>query len=125
MEDGVVQVAVTDSHKTSPNGCTVARCMPRKSVEWRQPSAYIAAIDFGVSNCSVAYVVPGKINPHMLPLDDTMCRIPTTILFNNNGTLNSFGWQARTRYYNLDDGKRLEYAYFDHIKMDLQHDQVT
>ena len=141
MEDDVQLAAYKTSRKTS-NGCMVAQCVSRKcvslksvsrksvsrkSVECRQPSAYIAAINFSATNLSVAYILPGKIpghHLHMLPLQATKYHVPATILFNSDGTANSLGWQAFMQYYDLDEGERPLYAYFDKIIMDLQHKKV-
>ena len=117
---------MSDIRKTS-NGCKVAERVPRKDAGCRPPSNYIAAIDFGTTNCSVAYILPGDLGeqgPVMLPFDGTIYRVPTAILFNTDGTVDSFGIIARKAYRNLDDEERLECAYFEHIKMDLQHDEV-
>ena len=117
---------VGDTRKTS-NGCAVARRVPRKDAGCRQPSNNVAAIDFGTTNCSLAYILPGEMTehgPNMLPFDGTFYRVPTAILFRKDGTVKSFGVTARKTYCNLEDDERLECAYFEQIKMDLQHDEV-
>ena len=50
---------IGDVRKTS-NGCSVAERISRKEAGFRVPSNNIAAIDFGTTNCSVAYTVVGK-----------------------------------------------------------------
>ena len=117
---------VGDVRKTS-NGCQEARRVPRTESGFRVPSRNIAAIDFGTTNCSVAYTTVGSgpdEGPRRLPLNSTHCRVPTAILFKPDGTIDSFGYDARKEYLNLDDEDRLDYAYFEQIKMDLQHDEV-
>ena len=112
--------------KTS-NGCEVARRVPRRDARCRQPSSNIAAIDFGTANCSLAYIIAGEMTdngPNLLPLHGTVYRVPTAILFRNDGTVKAFGDTARKLYRNLDDEQRLEWAYFEQIKMDLQQDEV-
>ena len=92
------------------------------------PSNNIAAIDFGTTNCSVAYTVVGDSSekgPHLLPLNNTFYRVPTAILFASDGSVKAFGYDARTEYINLDDDERLQCAYFEQIKMNLQHDEVS
>ena len=49
---------------------------------------------------------------------------PAAILFDSDGTVDSFGYDARKEYFNLDDEDRLKYTYFEQIKMNLQHDEV-
>ena len=118
--------SVGDVRKTS-NGCEVARRVPRKESGFRIPSGNIAAIDFGTTNCSVAYTTVGsgpEEGPRRLPLNSTHCRVPTAILLKPDGTIDSFGYEARAEYLNLDDQDRLEYAFFEQIKMSLQHDEV-
>ena len=117
---------ISDIKKVSSNGCTVAKCIPRGDTCCRQTSSYIAAIDFGTTNCSVAYIHPGETSdqePKMIPID-AMYRVPTAILFNSAGEVTHFGTKARKTYRNLGDEDRLHWAYFEHIKMDLQHDEV-
>ena len=44
-------------------------------------------------------------------------------MFDSDGTVDSFGYAARKEYFNMKDKDRLEYAYFEQIKMKL-HDEV-
>ena len=122
----MAQPQIDDTRKTS-NGCSVARRVARGTAGFRQPSDNIAAIDFGTTNCSLAYILPGEMTehgPNMLPFDGTFYRVPTAILFRKNGAVKAFGVTARKTYGNLGDEERLECAYFEQIKMDLQHDEV-
>ena len=110
------------------NGCLAAKAVPRKESGFREQSGNIAAIDFGTTNCSVAYTTVGsgsEEGPVILTLNETYYRVPTAILFNPDGTINSFGYDARSEYLDLDDEERLDYAYFEQIKMNLQHDMVS
>ena len=118
---------ISEERKTS-NGCEVAKCVPRESAGCLPESNYIAAIDFGTTNCSVAYILPGEMNeqgPVLLPFDGTYYRVPTAVLFNANGAVRSFGTTARRDYRNLEDDERLKCPYFEEIKMNLQHDEVN
>ena len=122
----VAMANIGDVRKTS-NGCEVAKRVPRKKSCFRVPSDNVAAIDFGTTNCSVAYRTVGsgpEEGPRRLPLNTTYYRVPTAVLFKPDGTIDSFGYDARAQYLNLDDAERLEYAYFEQIKMNLQHDEV-
>ena len=125
-DDNGIMAQICNTRKTS-NGCKVAERVPREDAGCRQPSNSIAAIDFGTTNCSLAYILPGEMTeqgPNMLPFEGTIYRVPTAILFNKNGAVEAFGVAARRIYRNLDDEELLEYAYFEQIKMDLQHDEV-
>ena len=109
------------------NGREVAKCVPRKESGFREHSGNIAAIDFGTTNCSVAYITVGsgsEDSPRRLPLNTTYHRVPTAILFKPDGSIASFGYDAHAEYLNLENEDRLHYAYFEEIKMNLQHDMV-
>ena len=116
---------IGEVRKTS-NGCPVAERISRKKAGFRVPSNNIAAIDFGTTNCSVAFTAAGDLKgPHLLPFNDDFHRVPTAILFASDGSVKAFGYDARTEYINLDDDERLQCAYFEQIKMNLQHDEVS
>ena len=115
----------TGGGRNTSNGCNVAKRVPRAKSGFRVHSGNIAAIDFGTTNCSVAYTTVGpEEHPRMVPLNTTYYRVPTAIMFNPDGTINSFGHDARAEYLGLDKKNKMEYAYFEQIKMSLQHDEV-
>ena len=111
--------------KTS-NGCVVARRVPRTSARFRQTPLNIAAIDFGTTNCSLAYTIGFESNsgPELLTFNSTLYRVPTAILFDENGKATDFGHDAHEQYRNLEDKERLRCTYFEQIKMELQNDEV-
>ena len=112
-----------DVQKTS-NGCEVAKRVAKKKSDFRVPSGNIAAIHFQTSHCSVAYTTVRSGNeevPVRLPLNTTHYRVPTAILFNPDGSIDSFGYDARAEYLNLENEERLEYAYFEEILHDKVH----
>ncbi len=113
-----------------PNGTFRAKCVPRKNSRLRKHSKNIAAIDFGTKNCSLAYITESdKIEITRgipkLPLNGTFLRVPTVVLFNPKGEVESFGHDARTLHANLEDCEREEYVYFEELKMNLHHDEVS
>lgn len=117
---------IDDVRKTS-NGAEVARRIPREQAKFRARSRNVAAIDFGTTNCSIAYLTEAdspEQEPHRLLLNGTYERVPTAILFKEDGTFVSFGNEARQDYLNLDDDARPNYLYFEQIKMKLQQDEV-
>ena len=128
-------MATIGSVRETSNGCSVAERVPRQEGDFREPLPNIAAIDFGTTNCSVAYVTqldgaksgslgdPGE-GPQRLPLNRTFYRVPTAILFSPDGAVSAFGHDARAEYLNVADGDRSRWAYFEQIKMDLQHEEV-
>ena len=111
-----------DIQKTS-NGCELAKRVPKKISGFRVPSGNIAAIHFQTSNCSVAYITVGMRSEEglqRLSLNTAYYRVPTAILFKPDGSIDSFGYDARAEYLNLENEERLEYAYFEEIP----HDKV-
>ena len=120
--NAAIMASIADVRKTS-NGSQVAKRVPRTESGFRVHSGNIAAIDFGTTNCSVAYTTGGT-DPQLLTLRGTYNRVPTAILFKPDGSFDSFGHDACSEYLNLDDEDRLKYAYFEQIKMTLQHDEV-
>lgn len=115
--------------KIDPNGTTRAKCIPRKTSRLKKRSNNIVAIDFGTKNCSLAFITENdklEITRGIpkLPLNGTYLRVPTVVMFNPNGQVESFGHDARTLYANLEDQEREKYAYFEEIKMNLHHDEV-
>ena len=96
---------------------------------------FLATIDFGTTHCSVAYLLrpdlepnltPSEVDPIVLKLDnDGNRRVPSCILFDPNGSKIAFGQEAREQYSALDHEERPLYHYFEHVKKNLQHDEVT
>ena len=123
----IVRFSSGAERKTS-NGCEVARRIPRKESGFHIQSENIVIIDFRTTNCSVVYTMVGsgpEEGPRKPTLNERYYRVPTTILFRPDGSIDSFGYDARTEYLYLDNVERLEYAYFEQIKMNLQHDEVS
>lgn len=115
--------------RRTANSCNVARRIPREDAGYRPPRN-VAAIDFGTTNCSLAYIITGRSessapkNPNLLSFDGVFYRIPTAVLFGKNGSVTHFGETAREMYSNQDEEDQLECAYFEQIKMNLQQDEV-
>ena len=110
----------------SPNGCTVARRVSRDEAGCPPPSNCIAAIDFGTSNCSVAYILPGESpekGPNILAFQ-SLRHVPTAVLFSKDGIVRLMGDVARKMYRTLTAEEMDKQAYFEQIKMNLQHDEV-
>ena len=128
-EEIVFEMATLPSVRKTTNGCEVAVPVRREITGFRLPSQCIAAIDFGTTNCSLAYITTAYNpieGPTRLYLNNTHYRVPTAILFKPDGTVDSFGFVARTKFSGLTevDGG-MSYAYFEQIKMNLQHDEVS
>lgn len=112
------------------NGCKLATRIPREDAGYRPPQN-VAAIDFGTTNCSLAYIIAGGFEssapkkPNMLCFDGAFYRVPTAVLFNKDGAVTDFGINAFEAYSNQDEDEQSECAYFEQIKMDLQNDEVV
>ena len=113
--------------RKASNHCEVADRVSCSDVKYFSRSEYIAAIDFGTTNCSLAYILSGKMSengPKLLQFDGTVYRVMSASLFNPEGSMIALGETARTAYKNVGDEERLKHAYFEQIKMDLQHEDV-
>ena len=101
---------------------------------------FLTAIDFGTTHCSVAYLLRpdetssrNKVDPIVLKLDNAgRKRVPSCILFDNNGNKIAFGYEAREQFTSLNRkpiSKTVkffpEYHYFEHVKGHLQREKVT
>ena len=115
--------------KRTPNGVSRAKRVRREKSGFRKPSKNTAAIDFGTTNCSLGYITENDklelINGVIkCPFDGYKMRVPTAILLTASGVIDSFGWDARSAYANLEDCDRESYFFFEEIKMDLQGNEV-
>lgn len=114
------------------NGVCKATKSTRDSTCFREKPRNIATIDFGTTHCSVTYqlnahLADGDQKPQILKLDESgplAVRVPSCILFDREGKRRSFGYQARTQYYKMEQRTRPNFIYFEQIKMKLQHDKV-
>ena len=112
----------------SDNGCSK---LDRKV--YRTTPQFITTIDFGTTQCSVAYLLrpdlesnPSEVNPTVLTLDNAgNKRIPSCILFDPCGNKMAFGYEAQEQFAALDHEERPQYYYFEHVKKNLQHNKVT
>ena len=99
----------------------------------------IAAIDFGTTYCSIAYTTEAGDGISTMKLNEVYTRVPTAILLKRKGLVNdpstglsigveckidSFGYEAQSKYQKLRMNDRSQYIYFERMKMRLQHDKV-
>jgi len=88
------------------------------------------AIDFGTSNCAVAYSVrPNKEDVQVIKewQDGAVPhgKIPTAILFDKNQQFVAFGNDAWDKYRDLKlDGEADKYYFFQRFKMQLYDEKV-
>ena len=94
---------------------------------------YIAAIDFGTTHCSLTYQLhtnhaSAEEMPTILRLDKTIpqsVRVPSSILFDQNGNRLSCGWGAVEEYNGMDDNQRPDFIFLEHVKMKLHFEEVS
>ena len=96
-------------------------------------SKFVTTIDFGTTNCSVAYLIrpdlarnPSEVEPIVLKLDSSgNRRVPSCILFDPNGKKIAFGYEAREQFADLNRDQRPRHHYFEHVKQHLQNEKVA
>ena len=96
-------------------------------------SKFVTTIDFGTTNCSVAYLIrpdlarnPSEVEPIVLKLDSSgNRRVPSCILFDPNGKKIAFGYEAREQFADLNRDQRRRHHYFEHVKQHLQNEKVA
>ena len=94
---------------------------------------FVATIDFGTTQCSVAYLLrpdlkrnPSEVDPTVLTLDNAgHKRVPSCILFDAKGNTIAFGHEARNQYDELKPKRMPQHHYFEHVKKDLQVKDVA
>ena len=94
-------------------------------------SRCVAAIDFGTTNCSLAYSIDDR-GDQIVRLNEYYTRVPTAIMLkrgqaNDGGTecsIHSFGEFAQKQYHENNKLQKDPYLFFERMKLNLQHDQV-
>ena len=93
-----------------------------------QPRQMIAAIDFGTTFVSLAYITSGDDKVNTLTLGSTFKRVPNAILLKrvprNKCVVEDFGSKAQSSYCKIR-GSEQNYIYFERIKMLLERDEVS
>ena len=93
-------------------------------------SGDIAAIDFGTTFCSLAYIREGDEKIITFKLDGIHQRVPNAVLLKQddhgpNYTVAQFGYMAQEEYSKMRASSRVNYIYFERIKMILERDKVS
>ena len=108
-----------------PNGVYRTRKIPRSEACFRPASEYLAAIDFGTTYCSVAYIRKGCKDIVKLPLDGPRTRVPNAILIDKNtNTVTAFGYRAQNQF-SLLKKRQEKFIYFERMKMILYRTKVS
>ena len=117
---------IVDVDHSLPRGEPLVRMQRKAKVETTFPN--VAVIDFGTTNCSVAYATNGDPQPTLMKFEEQHPRVPTAILLKKeNGTLKtqSFGLNAKIEYAKIRPGKVDQHIYFERVKMNLKEDEVS
>lgn len=118
-----------------------AEKVSRVDTRFRATDGNIAAIDFGTTFCSLAYITAQDKSVQPLKVDGVRTRVPTAILLKlegikpskplQPGTQSSIyrvinvGYTAQQRYAKLNLDQQDEYLYFERTKTILQHHKVS
>lgn len=118
-----------------------AEKVSRVDARFRATDGNIAAIDFGTTFCTLAYVTTQDKNVQALRIDGVMKRVPTAILLKlednkpskplRPGTQSpiykvvSVGYTAQQRYAKLTLVQQEEHLYFERTKTMLLHHKVS
>ena len=116
------------SEHSLPRGKPLVRM--QKKTKTVRPVSNVAAIDFGTTYCSLAYITEGDQEPTMMNFEYTYPRVPTSLLLKRNdddGTVNvkCFGYEARREYTRIRPKSQHQYIYFDRVKMNLKEEENT
>lgn len=95
---------------------------------------YIVAFDIGTSNSGYAYSDRKQIKENKIYLNewtgnfshDKTAKAPSIVLFNEDRSFNSFGYEAERNYARMVQDKIHQKCYrFRNFKMRLYHEMVT
>ena len=116
------------SEHSLPRGKPLVRM--QKKPKTVRPVSNVAAIDFGTTYCSLAYMTEGDQEPTMMNFEYTYPRVPTSLLLKRNdddGTVEvkCFGYEARREYTRTRPKLQHQYIYFDRVKMNLKEEEDT
>ena len=96
-------------------------------VTWlRHAPQNVAAIDFGTTFVSLAYITRGVEKVNTFKLNSTFERVPNAILLKkvdgNKCVVEDFGFNAQDAYCKIRPSQLPNYIYFERIKMLLERD---
>lgn len=101
----------------------------------KKKALIVAAIDFGTTYSGYAYSFtdeykkdPTKIHMNIKwhTGDYVSQKTKTSILFNSDGSFNSFGYEAEAKFSELtDDNEHRDYIFFEQFKMKLFKREVS
>ena len=128
LERSTTNVATLALSKDSrrPNGVPKTRKVPRSAAGFRLASGFVAAIDFGMTFCSVAYTLQESNEILKFPIDGQHTRVPNAILIERKtSTVEAFGLRAQTKFSQMTKQYHDKYIYFEMMKMILYCRQVS
>lgn len=126
MEEDLRSLDSFIPRRVLPNGIVAAKTVSRTSISVVPTTGNIAAIDFGTSNCSLAYSTGGDDGVNLLTLSsqEGQVRVPTILLVNDRGEPVTFGNRAIREYQTMEPDEQLKYHLFERIKLALGPSEV-
>ena len=110
-----------------------AKKIPRTSAEagsYRVTDGNIAAIDFGTTSVSIAFITKGdeKVSNLSLDIEDQSTRVPNAVLLKREDggkmKVEAFGGIARKKFTSMRSSEHQKYIYFERIKMLMRREKV-
>ena len=85
------------------------------------------AVDFGTTFSGLAFAIgPDSKDIFIQPQSGCQNRkMPTALLLDKHGKLDSFGKPAMEKYFNLEEDEMVDWFYFDRFKMLLKDESVS
>ena len=90
----------------------------------------IAAIDFGTTSVSIAFITKGdkKVSNLTLDIEDQSIRVPNAVILKKEDgkmKVEAFGSLARKKFISVRSSERNKYIYFERIKMLMRREGVN
>ena len=103
--------------------------IPRTEAGYRVTDGNIAAIDFGTTSVSIAFITKGDEKVSTLTLDtaNQSTRVPNAVLLKKEDgkrKVEAFGSIARKKFTSMRSSEHQKHIYFERIKMLMRREKV-
>ncbi|XP_011406945.1 PREDICTED: heat shock 70 kDa protein 12A-like [Amphimedon queenslandica] len=108
-----------------------AKKIPREDAGYRVTDGNIAAIDFGTTSVSIAFITKGdeKVTTLTLDREDQSTRVPNAVLLKkeDDGKMKvvAFGSIARKKFTSMRSSEHHTHVYFERIKMLMRREKAV
>ncbi|XP_011404398.1 PREDICTED: heat shock 70 kDa protein 12A-like, partial [Amphimedon queenslandica] len=105
--------------------------IPRQNAGYRVTDGNIAAVDFGTTSVSIAFITKGdeKVTTFTLDREDQSTRVPNAVLLKkeDNGKMKveAFGSIARKKFTSMRSSEHHTHVYFERIKMLMRREKAV